>query len=134
MVTASDNDCMDRAQQELLAGDGRKYGRYAWRTDVQICWTTVGLTCTPLWVRATDISSGGCGFLCKNMVHARTRGVVLLQPPGKEPTLRPFEVIHCRYHTELKAHHVGVRWIPEPLEKPPVEIKTTAEGAVMVPT
>lgn len=111
-----------------LLGCDRLHDRYEWRHWVQVCWVRQSSIVAPIVVTTTDLSAGGIGLLCPNMVHPGTVGAVLLVDARHQAHLRYVEVMHCRYLLGSMSHLIGARWIPEPLGMPNMEIEMTADG------
>lgn len=127
VFNASRSDSEPSGSPRWLGCD-RVHDRYEWRHWVQVCWFRQASICAPIVVSTTDLSAGGIGLLCPNMVHPGTVGAVLLVDARHRAHLRYIEVMHCRYLLGSMSHLVGARWIPEPLGMPNMEIEMTAEG------
>jgi len=109
-------------------GCDRLHDRYEWRHWVQVCWFRQGSISSPIVVSTTDLSAGGIGLLCPNMVHPGTVGVVMLVDAQYHAHLRYIQVMHCRYLIGSMSHLIGGQWIPEPMDIPNMEIELTGEG------
>jgi len=109
-------------------GSDRAHDRYKWNHWVHLCWIRNATFGDPVVVGTADLSAGGIGLICPNMVHAGAIGLVMLVGAKQRVKLRYIEVIHCRYLTTSMSHHVGARWIPEPAGMPEVRAEMTPDG------
>ena len=104
------------------------FGTAFTRHRVQVCWVQQTSISNPLEVYTTDLSAGGIGLLCPNMVYPGTIGVLLLVDARNRVHLRYTEVMHCRYLIGSMAHLIGGRWIAEPMHVPNIEVEMTSFG------
>lgn len=111
-----------------LVGCDRRHDRYEWRHWVQVCWLQPTGLSKPITISTTDLSAGGIGLLCPNMVYPDTLGVVLLVDAQDRTALRYVEVMHCRYLIGSMLHLVGARWVSEPMGMPNMEVEMTPDG------
>ena len=110
----------------------RAYERHDWKHWVHVCWIRDSTIGDPLVVATTDLSAGGVGLICPNMVHAGAIGLVMLMGAQPQVMVRYIVVRHCRYMMDVMSHLVGARWIPQPAGMPEVRAEMRANGPCIV--
>jgi hypothetical protein len=105
------------AEQTVAAPEAPKYTRSAdrvpWNSRVEVVWLH-RFDEGPIVYQASDISEMGVAIVTPGMVHTGMRGIVLVQSRSGKRALRGFEVAHCRYESEIRAHVTGGKWIALP--------------------
>lgn len=113
-------------------GCERVHDRYEWDHWVHVCWVRRSFISEPLVVGTADLSAGGIGLLCPNLVYPGTVGLVLLVGREQRLKLNFIEIVHCRYLVGSMLHLVGARWIRKPPGLGHVRGEMTATGPRIV--
>lgn len=113
-------------------GCDRKHERYEWNHWIHVCWIRNFMLGQPMVAGTADLSAGGIGLICPNMVHAGSLGLAMLIGAEQRVKLYYIEVVHCRYMMGSMSHLVGARWIPEPPEMPEVRAEMTPDGPRLI--
>lgn len=111
----------EEAVEEAPPAYTRSAERVPWNSRVEVVWLH-RFDEGPLVYQASDISESGVALITPGMVHTGTRGIVLVQSRSGKRALRGFEVAHCRYESEIRAHVTGGRWISMPGEHDRLEV------------
>jgi len=102
---------VDESTQDVQSAYTRSAERVPWDSRVEVVWLH-RFDEGPLVYQAANISESGAALITRGMVHTGTRGIVLVQSRSGRRALRGFEVVHCHYESEIRAHVTGGRWIP----------------------
>lgn len=126
---AVDNVWFDKTLEHSgLLGCDRAHERYEWNHWVHVSWVQNSMIGEPVVVGTADLSAGGIGMICPNMIHPGSIGLVMFLGADRQLKLHYVQVVHCRYLIGSMAHLVGAKWIGEPAGLPEVKAEMTPDG------
>lgn len=114
------------------AASDRLHDRYEWRHWVHVSWVRDSMIGRPVVVGTTDLSAGGIGLICPNMIHPGSIGLVMFVGADRQLKLHYAKVVHCRYLMGSMSHLIGAQWIGEPAGLPEVKAEMTPDGPRLI--